>query len=68
MYSYYMTQRPPQIGAMPRKGLVEIDEFDGKPFIEEIGWDAWAKITYDRELTPDEVSDYELIPAKGAEK
>ena len=62
---YYMTQRPPMIGAMPKEGLVEWVAFDddgGKVFCEKIGMEAYAKLTYSRELTEQEISDYELIP------
>ena len=62
---YYMTQRPPMIGAMPKEGLVSWVAFDddgGKVFCEKIGCEAYAKLTYSRELTEREISDYELIP------
>lgn len=62
---YYMVQRPPMIGAMPKEGLVSWVAFDdegGKVYCEKIGRFAYAKLTYSRELTDQEVSDYELIP------
>jgi len=62
---YYMTQRPPMLGAMPKEGLVRWVAFDddgGKVFCEKIGMDAYAKLTYSRELTEQEISDYELVP------
>ena len=62
MYSYYMTQRPPMPGAMPEEGLEFIDEENRLRFINEIGCDAYARLTYNRELTAKEVSDYELVP------
>ena len=63
---YYMTQRPPMIGAMPKEGLVSWMAFDDdfkKEFVKEIGCGAYAKLTYDRVLTEQEISDYELTPA-----
>lgn len=59
---YYMTQRPPMPGAMPRSGLVEIEEFDGRVYCKEIMREAYARLTYDRELTKQEIYDYELTP------
>lgn len=61
-YTYYLTQRPPQIGAMPRKGLLEIEDFDYRQYAPKICMDAWGKVIYDRELTPKEIYDYELTP------
>lgn len=29
-HTYYMTQRPFSIGAQPKEGLVEVEDFDGK--------------------------------------
>ena len=65
IYSYYMTQRPPQIGAMPRNGLLDIvylNADEERQFVQEIGRQAYAILHYGRELTEQEVSDYELTP------
>ena len=61
-YNYYMTQRPPMPGAMPMDGLMYIDEFVVKTYCEPIECEAYARVTYSRELTAKEISDYELIP------
>lgn len=63
-HAYYMTQRPFSIGAQPKEGLVEVEDFDSRKHIEEIGRDAWSRIVYDRELTEQEVRQYELVPAE----
>lgn len=62
MYSYYMTQRPPCPGAQPRNGLVNVHELDPDSDTPGIGR-AYAMLEYDRELTEDEVRNYELTPA-----
>ena len=62
---YYMTQRPPMIGAMPKEGLVRWVAFDDdghKVFCEKIGMEAYAKLEYSRELSEQEINDYELTP------
>ena len=59
---YYTLFRPPMIGAIPRHGLTEIDDFDERKFVPSIGREAWGKVTYNRELTNKEISDYELMP------
>ena len=61
-YHYFMTQRPPMPGAMPRKGLKEIIAYDPDDYIPEICHVIYAELVYDRELTKEEVSDYELMP------
>lgn len=58
-YQYAMTQRPPQPGAMPHDGLREI--LPGRPAMDElIGHKVYAVLVYDRRLSPQEISDYEL--------
>lgn len=63
-HTYYMTQRPFSIGAQPKDGLVEAEDFDGKKYIEDIDSRAWSRIVYDRELTEQEIYQYELVPAE----
>lgn len=63
-YAYYMTQRPFSIGAQPKEGFVEAEDFDGKKYIEDIDRKAWSRIVYDRELTEQEIEQYELVPAE----
>lgn len=62
-YRYYSTQRPLTPGSCPRAGVQEVVNYDKKKFCEEIGMDAWGFVEYTRELTKQEVDDYELTPA-----
>lgn len=57
---YYSTQRPLEPGCCPRAGVQDVHNFDKKTFCKEIGREAWGYIDYNRELTPEEVEDYEL--------
>lgn len=59
---YYMTQRPPMPGAMPIYGLIDVEEYNRKSFVAQINASAWAKLTYNRKLKVQEISDYELMP------
>lgn len=61
-YTYYLTQRPAGPGCQPRKGLLDIEDLDDR-FVPEINREAWSKVIYDRQLTPEEISQYELTPA-----
>lgn len=60
---YYCTERPPMPGAIPKRGLLEIREYDRRTFVPDIGREAWAELIYGRELTEEEVFEYELAPA-----
>ena len=62
-YSYYMTQRPPAPGAMPKGGLERIEEYPRPQYVPEIEHTAWAKLTYSKELTNQEAKSYELTPS-----
>ena len=62
-FSYYMIHRPAGPGAQPKEGLVEIENFDKRTFMEAIDREAWATIKYNRKLTEKEIRDYELVQA-----
>lgn len=66
-YAYYLTQRPAGPGCQPRKGLLDIEDLDDR-FVPEINLKAWSRVTYDRQLTPEEIREYELTPILCAEK
>lgn len=69
-YRYYCIMRPPMIGGIPNGGLLlEAKAFDERRYIPAIDRMAWGWLEYDRELTPGEISDYELImhPREGFE-
>lgn len=62
MHKYYMTQRPPMPGAMPKLGLVDIQDLDPNEIIPEIGKGAYALLTYSQSLNGKAICDYELTP------
>lgn len=62
-YTYYLTQRPAGPSCQPRKGLLYIEDLDDR-FVPEINCEAWSRVTYDRQLTTDEINQYELTPAQ----
>lgn len=62
-FIYYMTQRPYGIGCQPNEGLIAAETFDLKTYIDAIGRAAWSRLTYNRQLTDDEVESYELTRA-----
>ena len=62
MYRYYCIMRPPLIGGVPfGRTLIDACAFEERRYIPEIDRMAWGWVEYDEELTPEEVSDYELI-------
>lgn len=63
MYKYYSTQRPVMPGTFPKRGMAEFENYDSRKQVEEIGRPAWAELYYDRELSKEELRDYELVKA-----
>lgn len=58
VYRYYCRFRPPMPGAIPKQGLVNLTSFDYRQSYD--GIECWGWVEYDRELTKDEINDYEL--------
>ena len=64
---YYSTQRPVGPGTFPKpegNKVLELHNFDGKTFFEELGREAWGYIDYEQALSPEQAASYELTPAK----
>ncbi len=61
LYAYYCLMRPPAPGAVPTRGLVEMESFDRRYYVEIVDRMAWGWVGYDRPLSPSEVDEYELI-------
>lgn len=52
-YRYYSTQRPIMPGGYPKpknNEVLEIENFDNKKFVEEVGCQAWGYIEYKKPL------------------
>lgn len=65
METYYSTQHPIGPGTYPKpegNKVVEIHNFDGKTYCEELSRDIWGYITYEQPLAPDAAERWELIP------
>lgn len=59
-YRYYLTQRPPSLGCQPN-GAVNIVTYNEITYIVAIRYGAYGYAEYDRKLTDQEISEYELI-------
>ena len=57
IYRYGTLMRPPGPGAVPRRGLIQTI---GKHFNAPSGHFCWGLAEYDRQLTDEEISEYEL--------
>lgn len=62
MTRYYLTHRPPAPGAFPGKP-VNLQSFDDRKYVEEIGRPAWGWVEYEEPLTEKQAADYELVEA-----
>lgn len=55
-YTYYCRLRPPMPGCQPKTGLIQINTNE----IKHNNRTYWGSVTYNRELTPNELYDYDL--------
>lgn len=66
-YRYYSTQRPIDIGTYPKlpdDPEVDMTFFSERKPVEHDTALAWGVLAYNRPLTPQQISDYELRPAR----
>jgi hypothetical protein len=59
MYRYYLTQRPPVPGAVPKMKGMEIEDYGSKQYVGG-GMHAWGHVDYKKELVPEVARRYEL--------
>lgn len=60
---YYLLERPVSPGTAPKRGMMDFINYDTKAEIRanySVVW-AWAEVYYDRELTEQELEDYEMV-------
>ncbi len=60
---YYSIMRPVSLGTAPKSGMMDFINYDDRTEIQTNGGfiRAWAEIYYDRELTEQELHDYEMV-------
>lgn len=65
-YRYYSTQRPIDIGTYPKlpDNPVDMTFFSERKPVEHDTVLAWGILAYNQPLTPQQISDYELRPAR----
>jgi len=64
---YYSTQRPVTPGSFPKpegNKVLEIHNYDGKTYCEDLGQEVWGYVEYERPLAPEQAANYELTPAR----
>lgn len=64
MYRYYLTQRGPGPGAIPKVWdnlATKVEDFGTKKYVEEINCKAWGYAEYAKPLTAKQIEAYELI-------
>ena len=62
-YRYYSTQRPIDIGTIPKSANAHITNYSDKVMVDEIGRQAYGYVEYDMPLTEKEINAYELYAA-----
>lgn len=60
---YYSVMRPVSIGTAPKSGMMDFINYDDRTDIQANDGviRAWAELYYNRELTDQEMKDYELV-------
>lgn len=63
---YYSVARPASIGAQPVIGFMDFINYDSRTEIQTAYGvvRAWAELYYNRELTEQELRDYEIVRAR----
>lgn len=61
MYKYFSVLRPVSIGTFPKKGFVDFVNYDNRRYVPEIDHNAWGYLLYDRELSEEEMHDYDFM-------
>lgn len=60
MHTYYMILRPVGIGSQP-KGFLNYQNYDRRTYIPAINHEAWGEVTYDRQLSAEEIKAFDMI-------
>ena len=60
-YRYYSKLRPVSIGTYPKGGVQSLHNYEDRQYVKDAGCKVWGYVEYDRELTPKEVSAYDLV-------
>lgn len=61
IWTYFSTMRPVSIGTYPKKGMVRFENFEKRTYVPDIEREAWGYLEYDRELTREEMENYDLV-------
>lgn len=62
LYTYYLVNRPPDIGTYPiKETLVSMQAFNQREHVKSLDRMAWGWISYSEPLTDKEVEQYELV-------
>ncbi len=60
---YYSVMRPVSLGTAPKSGMMDFINYDDRTEIQANNGviQAWAELYYNRELTEQELHDYEIV-------
>lgn len=63
VYVYYAPDRLPTLDSVPRGGLLYVDPYSQRAYKEDVDRMVWGAVVYNRQLSPQEIRDAELIAA-----
>ena len=61
-WAYCMPMRPAGPGCQPCDGLIAVKDLDPGFVLPGMTVSAWSALLYDRQLTDEEIRQYELVP------
>lgn len=62
MKMYFSTLRPVGPGTFPKEGMIEFENYNSRLYVPAINRAAWGVLYYNRELTREEMENYDLVP------
>lgn len=67
-FRYYSRMRPIGPGCCPKKGLLDVQNYDSRKYVEDAGTFVWGYADYNRKLTERETAAYELTAGGQGQK
>ena len=67
-FRYYSRMRPIGPGCCPKRGLLDVQNYDKRTYVEDARTFVWGHIDYNRELTDRETKAYELTAGGRGQK
>ena len=68
MYRYWLKLRPAMPGAIPKKGLENIVNYDARTYEPSIGQSVWGYVEYSEQLSKEDMYFFDLVKGRDEEE